>query len=117
MPLVGDSGEPTLGRPVFVGLVKADVLNFIAFSNAMGRSLAPGGSCFLLGLPRGVDTGVVKLLRPGVFGRSLLRVWRGGGGTGAMPSCLPPWEEGKRLDMKLDMVMYWGDSSSCCPDI
>lgn len=84
----------------------------MAFSKATGRSLAPGGFRFLLGLPCGVETGVVKLFRFGVFGRSLKdsfwleRVWRGGGGTGRMPSCLPPCEEGNRLVMKFDMLGY-----------
>jgi hypothetical protein len=66
----GDSGV-TACRPSFVGLPSADVLSFMAFSKAVGRSFAPGGFCFLLGLPCGVDAGVMKLLRLGVFGLSL----------------------------------------------
>lgn len=82
----------------------------MAFSKATGRSCAPGGFRFLLGLPCGVETGVVKLFRPGVLGRSakesfwLARVWRAGGGTGRTPSCLLAWDEGKRLVMKFDML-------------
>ena len=63
----------------------------------------------MLGLPCGVETGVMKLFRVGVFGRSkasfwLERVWRGGGGTGRIPSCLPPCEEGNKFVMKFDML-------------
>lgn len=68
----GDRGVPACDRPSFVGLPKVVVgLIFIAFSNATGRSLAPGGFRFLLGLPCGVDTGVVKLFLLGVLGLSL----------------------------------------------
>jgi hypothetical protein len=101
---------PACERPVFVGLPKVFGVSFIELSKATGRSLAPGGFRFLLGLPCGVETGVMKLFRFGVFGRSLLkasfwleRVCRGGGGTGMILSCFPPCEEGKRLVMKLDM--------------
>ena len=62
----GDNGVPAC-RPDFDGLPGA---SFMAFSKAIGRSFAPGGFCFLLGLPWGVDTGVMKLLRFGVFGLS-----------------------------------------------
>ena len=74
--------------------------------------MAPGGFRLLLGLPCGVDTGVMKLFLAGVLGESttngsfgLDRVWRGGGGTGRIPSCLLlDADEGKRLAIKLDMV-------------
>lgn len=70
--LPGDNGVPACDRPSFVGLPNVDVgLIFIAFSKANGRSLAPGGFRFLLGLPCGVDTGVMKLFLLGVFGLSL----------------------------------------------
>lgn len=68
----------------------------------------------MLGLPWGVDTGVVKLFRLGVFGLSpkgsfwLERLCKGGGGTGRISSCFPPWEEGNRLVMKFDMVKDFG---------
>jgi hypothetical protein len=32
----------------------------MALSKTLGRSLAPGGNCFLLGLPVGVCAGLVK---------------------------------------------------------
>jgi len=92
----GDSGVPAFERPVFVGLPKPAGFSFMAFSKATGRSTAPGGALFLLGLPCGVETGVMKLFLVGVFGRSLKasfwpeRVWRGGGGTGRISSCFPP---------------------------
>lgn len=67
----GDSGVPACDRPSFEGLPNVVVgLIFIAFSNATGRSLAPGGLRFLLGLPCGVETGVMKLFLFGVFGLS-----------------------------------------------
>jgi len=66
----GDNGVPVCWRLGFVRLPKVVEVIFRAFSNATGRSLAPGGFCFLLGLPWGVETGVIKLLRFGVFGRS-----------------------------------------------
>ena len=58
------------GRPIFVGLPELAGASFKAFSKAIGRSLAPGGFDFLLGLPCGVETGVMKLLRFGVLGLS-----------------------------------------------
>lgn len=109
----GDNGVPACDRPPFVGLPKPPGASFMAFSKATGRSTAPGGALFLLGLPCGVWTGVMKLFLEGVLGRSLKvsfwleRVWRGGGGTGRMPSCFPPWEEGKRFVMKLDILGKW----------
>lgn len=102
---------PACERPVFVGLPKIFGVSFRELSKATGRSLAPGGFRFLLGLPCGVETGVMKLFRLGVFGLSLLkdsfcveRVCKGGGGTGMMFSCLPPCEEGNKLVMKLDIM-------------
>lgn len=69
-------------------------LRFIALSKAVGRSLAPGGFVFLLGLPCGVLVGWIKLfgLPLGVLGRE-----------GASPEAFsfPP---GKKLDMKLAIV-------------
>ena len=44
----GNNGVP---RALFVGLLKVVGVIFIAFSKATGRSLAPGGFLFLLGLP------------------------------------------------------------------
>ena len=94
-----------------VGLPKVFGVSFIELSKATGSSLAPGGFRFLLGLPWGVETGVMKLFRFGVFGLSALkgsfwpeRVCRGGGGMGIVLSCFPPCDEGNRLVMKLDMV-------------
>ena len=102
---------PACERPPFVGLPKVLGVSFRELSKATGRSLAPGGFRFLLGLPCGVETGVMKLFRFGVFGCSLLkdsfwleRVCRGGGGTGMILSCFPPCEEGNKLVMKLDMM-------------
>jgi hypothetical protein len=111
----GDNGVP---RPLFVGL-KFGGLSFIAFSKAVGRSFAPGGNRLLLGLPWGVEAGVMKLFMVGVLGLAprasfwLERVRRGGGAVGrVLLSCLLPWEEGNRLVMKFDM-MSWGEN---CPD-
>lgn len=69
----------------------------MAFSKALGRSCAPGGFCFLLGLPWGVEMGVMKLLPVGVLGLSF---WLERGTS----SCLPPWLEGNKLVMKLDIA-------------
>jgi len=71
--LPGDNGVPACERPPFVGEPKVFVVSFIEFSKAVGRSLAPGGFCFLLGLPCGVDTGVMKLFLFGVLGLSGLK--------------------------------------------
>jgi hypothetical protein len=65
----GDNGVPAC-RPSFEGLPSVEELSVIALSKAVGKSLAPGGFCFLLGLPCGVETGVMKLFRVGVFGLS-----------------------------------------------
>lgn len=46
-PLAGESGVPACDLPPLVGLASS----FIAFSKAIGRLWAPGGFCFLLGLP------------------------------------------------------------------
>jgi hypothetical protein len=101
----GVKGAPAC-RPSFVGLLSAEKFSFMAFSKAVGRSLAPGGFCFLLGLPCGVDTGVMKLFRLGVFGLSLNwsleRAWREG--AAKVVSFFPPCEEGKRLLRKFDIV-------------
>ena len=71
-----------------------------AFSNAEGRSCAPGGFVFLLGLPCDVLMGLRKLsdLEEGVAGRGLLA-------SLAVPLffSFPP---GKKLDMKLAMADY-----------
>ncbi len=110
LPFPGDNGVPPCDRPTFVGVPKPVGVIFIAFSKATGKSNAPGGARFLLGLPCGVATGVVKLFLVGVPGLSLNasfwleRVRRGGVGTGRMPSCLPPCEAGNRFVMKLDML-------------
>lgn len=69
--LPGDNGVPAWDRPLFVGLPKPAGVSFIAFSKATGKSTAPGGALFLLGLPCGVWTGVMKLFLDGVLGRSL----------------------------------------------
>ena len=65
----------------------------------------------MLGLPCGVEMGVMKLVRPGVVGAScwkdsiwLVRVCRGGGRVGELLSFLLPCEEGNRLVMKLDIL-------------
>lgn len=100
LPFPGDNGVPAC-RPNFAGLPRVEEPSFIALSKAVGRSLAPGGFCFLLGLPCGVETGVMKLLRVGVCGRSLN--WSPEG-AGSEFSLFPPCEEGKRLLRKLDMV-------------
>lgn len=70
LPFAGDNGVPACERPPFVGLPKPAGDIFMAFSKATGRSVAPGGFRFLLGLPCGVETGVMKLLRIGVLGLS-----------------------------------------------
>lgn len=68
-------------------------LRLRAVSKAEGRSCAPGGIVFLLGLPWGVLEGLRKLLvLTGVAGRADASPW---------PLSLPP---GKKLDMKLAMV-------------
>ena len=107
----GERGAP---RALFVGLPNALVVSFIALSKAIGRSWAPGGCDFLLGLPCGVETGVMKLVRFGVPGTSwlkdsiwLVRVCRGGRRVGELLSFLLPCEEGNRLVMKLD-ILYGG---------
>jgi hypothetical protein len=100
LPFPGDKGVPA-SRPNFVGLPRVEELSFMAFSKAVGRSLAPGGFCFLLGLPCGVATGVMKLLRVGVLGRSLNWSLEG---AGRGVSLFPPCEEGKRLLRKLDIA-------------
>lgn len=53
-----------LPKPVPVGV------SFIALSKAEGRSFAPGGATFLLGLPCGVETGEIQLFLEGVEGLS-----------------------------------------------
>lgn len=47
----GDSGVAVWERVFFAGLPKAGGAIFMAFSKAVGRSFAPGGFRFLLGLP------------------------------------------------------------------
>jgi len=42
---------PGANGPLFVELHKVVGVSFMLFSKAMGRSLAPGGFLFLLGLP------------------------------------------------------------------
>lgn len=86
-------------------------VSFIALSKAVGSSWAPGGCDFLLGLPCGVETGVMKLVRLGVAGASwlkdsiwLVRVCRGGRRVGEELSVLFACEEGNRLVMKLDIL-------------
>ena len=63
----------------------------MALSKTFGRSLAPGGNRFLLGLPCGVETGEVKLFCVGVWGNSYSalpdRVCSNGGGIGSLNSC------------------------------
>ena len=67
-----------------------------ALSKAAGSSCAPGGIVFLLGLPWGVLTGVMKLLVPPFVGVPV-------GSTLSLP-----WEEGKRFAIKLAMVVtHW----------
>lgn len=69
--LPGDNGVPEpCWRPSLFGLPKVVGVSFIELSKAAGRSLAPGGFRFLLGLPVGVWTGVMKLFLLGVLGRS-----------------------------------------------
>ena len=72
LALPGDNGVP---RPLLDGLPRVNGVMvgviFIEFSKATGRSIAPGGFRLLPGLPCGVDTGVMKLFRLGVPGRSL----------------------------------------------
>ena len=74
--------------------------SFMAFSNTFGRSLAPGGSLFLLGLPWGVEKGEVNPICVGVCGLSEYsfpdRVCKGGGGIGMLKAGLldPPREGG-----------------------
>lgn len=72
-----------------VGVVPS---RFMAWSKAEGRSWAPGGTVFLLGLPWGVLVGSMKLLclLPGVEGRA--------GMSAALEA------PGKKLDMKLAIV-------------
>lgn len=69
-------------------------LRVMAFSNAVGKSLAPGGTVLLLGLPCGVLVGLRKLLvvLVGVVGRT---------GVSSVDLSLPL---GKKLDMKLAMM-------------
>ena len=92
--LVGESGVvmTLCGRVSLRGASVALALRFRPCSKAEGRSWAPGGIVFLLGLPWGVVVGSMKLLcLVGVVGR-------------AEPSTglsLPP---GKKLDMKLAMA-------------
>jgi hypothetical protein len=47
----GDNGMLAWERVFFAGLPKVVGAIFMAFSNAVGRSFAPGGFRFLLGLP------------------------------------------------------------------
>lgn len=79
------------GRPSFIGLSSTLGGWIFMLSNATGSSLAPGGTVFLLGLPWGVLTGVMKLFLVliGVEGRA---------------SVLSPLPPGKKFAMKLAMV-------------
>lgn len=96
--LFGDFGWP------FDGDIGA---NFIAFSKALGRSFAPGGNCFLLGLPEGVCVGLVKPFCVGVEGRSKYsfpeRVCKSGGGIGIFKSGLLVGERGVLTAIVVDL--------------
>ena len=91
----GDKGVATpCGRLSLTGLSSTLAVVSFMLSMATGSSFAPGGTVFLLGLPCGVLTGVVKLLAllplVGVVGRPSF-----------FSCCFPP---GKKLDMKLAIL-------------
>ena len=94
--------ETPWGRLSLTGLSKMLVAESFMLSMEVGSSFAPGGTVFLLGLPCGVLTGVVKLFGAvplvGVVGRSSV----------LLSVCFPP---GKKLDMKLailrDAMSLW----------
>ena len=72
----------------------------------------------MLGLPCGVDTGLMKLFLLGVLGLSppypsfwLERVCSGGGAAGRPPSLFFPGEPAKRFAMKPDIA-----GECCCAD-
>jgi hypothetical protein len=46
-----ESGVAVCGRPIFDGLPNVEGVSFMEVSKAVGRSFAPGGFLFLLGLP------------------------------------------------------------------
>lgn len=97
---MGDKGVlDNCGRPSLTGLSRPPALSLRALSNAAGRSLAPGGTIFLLGLPCGVASGSMKLLAAvlpvGVLDRSRLGC--------ASSFEVPP---GKMPEMKLAMLAW-----------
>lgn len=87
--LLGELEWPLkLSRVALVGFPAVGA-SFMAFSKTSGRSCAPGGSCFLLGLPTGVAVGDTKPACVGVEGRSWgARVCTKGGGIGILKSFL-----------------------------
>lgn len=92
--LLGEADPCALLCNAFVLGCPAVGRSFNALEKTSGRSNAPGGIRFLLGLPVGVSAGEIQPLRSccGVPGVSLTsfaeRVWRSGGRTGMASSCL-----------------------------
>lgn len=86
-------------------------LRFMAASKAVGRSLAPGGFVFLLGLPSGVLSGLMKLLMfmVGVTGRGTASASPASGALSLLELLLVPTLElpGKKVDMKLLVIFFF----------
>lgn len=108
LALPGESGATTLcGRVSLMGVSTPGEFRFIAVSKTVGRSWAPGGIVFLLGLPSGVLRGLMKLLMlfmVGVTGRGAASPARGG--LSLLLLLLMLLLPGKKLDMKLAIIFF-----------
>ena len=94
----------------------------MALEKTSGRSKAPGGMRFLLGLPWGVCMGEMKAgsSREGVprLASSMLceeRVCESGGGTGRAKSCLWALVKGDPEAIARAVVLMWRLSASGLP--
>lgn len=108
LALPGESGATTLcGRVSLMGVSTPGEFRFIAVSKTVGRSWAPGGIVFLLGLPSGVLRGLMKLLMlfmVGVTGRGAASP--ASGGLSLLLLLMLLLLPGKKLDMKLAIIFF-----------